>query len=196
MTPEGIESAKATAYFPLMMAVYVVFYSIWFPIGWGVFGWLLLAIALIGAVIAGARGLRQIRHAKSLPDQPASEAGKRIAKQMGILNSVIHPIWMIGSILLAVFGGARWIVPLIVFVIGAHFIPIAKIMDRKVDYVLGPIAMTFAATAAVLAFNPDYSWGFIAALAGLGGALTTGGYALYMSMNYAQLTAQDPINPA
>lgn len=195
MRPQEIESAKATAYFPILMAVYMVFYSVWFPFGWGVLGWVLLAIALIGAVIAAVRGLKQITHAKSLPDQPATEAGKRTAKQMGILNSVAHPIWMIGSLLLAVFGGARWIVPLIVFVIGAHFIPIAKIMDRKVDYVLGPIAMTFAATAAVLAFNPDYSWGFVAALAGLGGALTTGGYALYMSANYAQLTARDPINP-
>lgn len=41
-------------------------------------------------------------------------------------------------------GEARYIIPLIVFVIGAHFLPIAKIMDRRIDYLLGPVAMVAA----------------------------------------------------
>lgn len=173
--------AKATAAFPLLMGIYMLFYAIWLPIGWAAVGWVLFAVTALLATAAIWRGIRQLRHANSLPDVPATETGARRGKQMGILNSVTHPIWLLGAIVLATLGYGRWIVPLIVFVVGAHFLPIAKIMNRRIDYLLGPVAMMFAVVAAVLAVNPAHHWGGIAALAGLGG------YAWYMAANYRAL---------
>lgn len=45
---------------------------------------------------------------------------------MLVLNSVTHPVWMLGAVLLLVFGQGRWVLPLMVFVIGAHFLPMAR----------------------------------------------------------------------
>ena len=59
-------------------------------------------------------------------------------------------------------------------------------MDRRIDYLLGPVAMLCAAAAAVLAFHPDHHWGEIAALAGLGGAVST----WYMAADYSTLTSR------
>lgn len=185
-----MEQARATAALPLLMGGYVLFYAVWFPVGWGVVGWALLTVAVVVAAAAIVRGIRQLRHAATLPEARQSETGRRRARQMGILNSVAHPVWMLGAVLLAVFGAARWIVPLIVFVVGAHFLPVAHIMGRRIDYLLGPVAMLCAAAAAVLAFNPDHHWGEIAALAGLGGAVSTGGYAWYMAADYSTLTSR------
>lgn len=171
--------AKATAALPLLMGCYVLFYSLWFPTAWAALGWGLFAAALIVAGAAIRRGIRQLNHAKSLPAEPVSETGQRRARQMGILNSVTHPIWMLGAVLLAALGEARYIVPLIGFVIGAHFLPIAKIMDRRIDYFLGPVAMV----AAIVAVTTEHP----AAVAGLGGAVSTGCYAWYMAANYRKL---------
>ena len=106
---------------------------------------------------------------------------------MGILNSVTHPIWMIGTIVLLILGQGRWVLPLMIFVIGAHFLPMAHILNRKIDYLLGPIAMASATWAGVLAFNDQASWLVVFSVAGIGGTLSTLGYALYMSKAYQRL---------
>lgn len=101
-----------------------------------------------------------------------------------ILNSVSHPVWMIGSIILLIAGEGRWALPLMVFVIGAHFIPMAWILARKIDYFLGPLAIIFAAVAGYFALDPSVSWLMVFAVAGLGGGLATGTYAAYMARAY------------
>src|SRR5690554_79867 len=90
------------------------------------------------AVLFTVRGVKQIRHAARYPNHPTPD-DVRIGKAMGVLNSVTHPIWMLGTILLLVFAQGRWALPLMVFVIGAHFVPMARILGRRIDYLLGPL---------------------------------------------------------
>ena len=179
-------TARATAFFPLMMAVYMVFYAAWAPFAWPLAGSITFVVVGAAAALCVRRGIHQIRHAKQFRSIATPE-NDRLGRTMGILNSVTHPIWMVGGIVLVVFGEGRWFLPLMVFVIGAHFLPMAHILHRKIDYLLGPVAMGFAIAAAVLASEPTVPWIDVYAVAGLGGALSTAGYAVYMIRNYAQL---------
>lgn len=90
--------------------------------------------------------------------------------------------------LLLVFGQGRWVLPLMVFVIGAHFIPMARILGRRIDYLLGPVAMLGAVAAGVLALDPRVSWLVVFAVAGIGGAASTLAYAAYMARAYRRLS--------
>lgn len=168
------------------MSVYVVFYSVWWPFAWGPIGGALFAGALVYAAVFIVRGIRQIRHASQFVSEPTLEDA-RVERAMGILNSVAHPIWMIGSVVLLILGEGRWILPLMVFVIGAHFLPMASILGRKIDYFLGPLAMVLALLAGYFALNPSVSWLTVFAVAGVGGALSTGSYAAYMARAYRAL---------
>lgn len=185
--PHGFGAvARANSYFPIVISSYAVLYSIWWPFAWGLPGGIAFGAVVLLAVFFVARGIVQVRHAMSFPNDDTEE-NARIGKQMGILNSVTHPIWMIGTIVLLILGQGRWVLPLMIFVIGAHFLPMAHILNRKIDYLLGPIAMASATWAGVLAFNDQASWLVVFSVAGIGGTLSTLGYALYMSKAYQRL---------
>lgn len=100
-------------------------------------------------------------------EAPESPEDTRIGRAMGILNSVTHPVWMLGTIVLLIVGQGRWVMPLMVFVIGAHFLPIAHILGRWVDYPAGLLMIAFAV---------------------IGGTIATGFYAIYMAKRYGQMT--------
>lgn len=185
--PEWFGSAaRGIAFFPVMMSAYAVFYAAWWPFAWGYIGAGAFALVLVLAVVFVARGVAQIRHASSFPNNPNAE-DQRLGKAMGLLNSVTHPIWMLGSIVLLVFGQGRWVLPLMVFVIGAHFLPMARILGRKIDYLLGPVAMAGAIVAGILALDSQVSWLVVFAVAGIGGAVATLCYAVYMAKAYRRL---------
>lgn len=107
---------------------------------------------------------------------------------MGSLNSVTHPIWMLGTVTLLIFGHGRWAMPLLVFVIGAHFLPMARILGQWIDYPPGLPMVTFAVIGGVLAADPSVRWITVFAIAGIGGALATGVYAAYMTWGYDRMT--------
>ncbi|WP_147917219.1 hypothetical protein [Ruania zhangjianzhongii] len=185
--PEGFGSAaRGIAFFPVLMSGYAVFYAAWWPFAWGIPGFAGSLVVIALAVLFVIRGATQIRHAALFPNHPTPE-DRRIGKAMGVLNSVTHPVWMLGSIVLLVLGQGRWVLPLMVFVIGAHFVPMARILGRRVDYLLGPVAMAAAVVAGVFALDEQVSWLVVFAVAGTGGTLATLCYALYMSRAYRRL---------
>lgn len=185
--PKGFgSSARSVAFFPILMGGYAIFYSVWWPFAWGWTGAAAFLIVLIGGLFAIFRGVTQVRHAARFASEPNPD-NDRLNKAMGLLNGVTHPLWIVGSVLLLVFGQGRWVLPLMVFVIGAHFIPMAAILGRKVDYVLGPVAVAGALVAAWLAADPQIPWLVVFAVAGLGGAISTLSYAGYMARSYRKL---------
>jgi hypothetical protein len=179
-------AAQSNAFFPVLMSAYAVFYAAWWPFAWGYAGAFAFAAVLVAAVLFSIRGIRQIHHAAQFASNPTPE-DQRLGKMMGLLNSIAHPIWMLGAIILLVFGQGRWVLPLMVFVIGAHFVPMAHILGRRIDYVLGPVAMLSALAAGALALDEHVSWLVVFAVAGLGGAAATLSYALYMARAYRRL---------
>lgn len=188
--PEWFGSAaRGIAFFPVMMSAYAVFYAAWWPFAWGYAGAGAFALVLVAAVLLVMRGVAQIRHASSFPHTPTAE-DERLGRAMMQLNSVTHPIWILGSVVLLVLGQGRWVLPLMVFVIGAHFLPMARILGRRIDYLLGPVAMVAALVAGVLARDPQVSWLVVFAVAGTGGTVATLCYAVYMTRAYQRLSAR------
>ncbi|MFT4052579.1 MAG: hypothetical protein QM677_10060 [Microbacterium sp.] len=128
--------------------------------------------------------------ALAFPNDPTPEI-ERERKAMALLNSIAHPIYMFPSILVIVivivFGQGRWVLPLMVFVIGAHLLPMARILDRKIDYLLGPVTMIVAIGAGLLALDETVAWLVVFAVAGIGGAVSTLCYALYLAREYRRL---------
>lgn len=179
--------ARGNAFFPVLMAIYLAIYSAWWTVAWGWPGAIATGGALVFVGLFLARGVQQIKHAATFEIWPADSRNERINRAMGILNGVTHPIWMLATVVLLLLGHGRWVLPVMVFVIGAHFIPMASILGRKVDWLLGPLAMLFAVLAALLAADPEVSWTIVFAVAGIGGAASTGAYALYMSVAYQKL---------
>ena len=77
------EIAQNIAPYGIMMAVFTLFYSVWFCFAWGRAGMVLFALTVVyGAYIVFA-SIKNIKHAKRFKAVP-SEAGKKIAKNMGI----------------------------------------------------------------------------------------------------------------
>lgn len=76
------------------------------PLAWGVPGLTAFVLVVVLAVFFIVRGIRQIRHSTRF-EVVSSPEGDRIAKTMGILNSVTHPIWMLGMMVLLIFGQTR-----------------------------------------------------------------------------------------
>lgn len=182
-------AAQAVSFFPVMMSVYMLIYSVWWPFAWGPVGGIAFAVVLVTAVVFIFRGVRQIRHARRF-EAVLSPEGQRIGRAMGILNSATHPIWMLGSIALLIVGQGRWVMPLLVFVIGAHFLPMARILGRWIDYPLGLLMISFAVVGAVLAADPSVPWLIVFSVAGVGGTIATGIYAAYMAWAYGRMTRQ------
>lgn len=108
---------------------------------------------------------------------------------MGILNSATHPIWMLGTVVLLITGNGRWVMPLLVVVIGAHFLPMARILGRWIDYPLGLLMVAFGVVGGVLAADPSVPWIVVFAVAGTGGVLATGVYAAYMAWGYGRMAS-------
>ncbi len=185
--PEWFGSAaRDIAFFPVAMSGYAVFYAVWWPFAWGWTGGAALALVVVAAGFLVVRGVAQIRHAAQFPDTPTPEI-VRERRAMLLLNSVTHPVWMLGAVVLLVLGHGRWALPLMVFVIGAHFIPMARILHRRIDYVLGPITMVAAIVAGMIAFDTQVSWLVVFSVAGIGGAGATLCYALYLAREYRRI---------
>lgn len=190
-SPEGLgDSARAIAFFPLLMSIYTVFYAAWWPFAWGFWGAGAFLVAALIALAFAFRGMAQMQHvARFAP--PASGAPDpetlRRSTAMTRLNSIAHPVWVLGSIALVTVGQGRWALPLMVFVIGLHFIPMARIMGRRIDYILGPLTSLFGIAAALFALDPAVSWLTVFGVAGTGGALATLTYAGSLARNYREL---------
>lgn len=182
-------AAQAIAVFPVAMSGYAIFYALWWPLAWGWAGAAAFLIVLGFAAFLVVRGVEQMRHAARFPSNPTPE-DQRTLKAMTVLNSVTHPIWMLGSILLLVLGQGRWALPLMVFVIGAHFLPMARILGRRIDYVLGPLTILAAVLAGAAALDDGTSWLVVFAIAGVGGAASTLSYAIYLARDYRRLCAR------
>lgn len=183
-------AAQDLAPFPIIMSGYALFYAVWWPFAWGWAGAAAFLIVLIAAALFVARGVMQVRHAALFPNDPTPQI-ERERKAMMVLNSITHPVWMFPSILLLVFGQGRWVLPLMVFVVGVHFVPMARILARRIDYLLGPVTIIAAIIAAIiagiLALDEQVSWLVAFAVAGIGGAIATHCYALYLAREYQRL---------
>lgn len=183
------EIAQNIAPYGIMMAVFTLCYSIWFCFAWGTVGLILFALTVIyGAYIAFA-SIKNIKHAKRFKAVP-SEAGKKIAKNMGIVSAITYSALTVFAVTFAAVHLVKLIFPAVTLIIGLHFIPLGKIMNRKIDYFIAPVPIVFSLAASYLAFTTTMTWLEVYAVAGIGGAFATMIYGAYMLYAYKKVVRE------
>ena len=183
------EIAQNIAPYGIMMAVFTLFYSVWFCFAWGTVGRVLFALTFAyGAYIVFA-SIKNIKHAKRFKAVP-SDAGKKIAKSMTIISAITYPALTIFAVTLVAFHLVKLIFPAVTLIIGLHFIPLGKIMHRKIDYFIAPVPIVFSLVASYLAFTTAISWVEVYAVAGIGGAVATMIYGAYMLYAYKKIARE------
>ena len=180
------EIAQNIAPYGIMMAVFTLFYSVWFCFAWGTVGRVLFALTFAyGAYIVFA-SIKNIKHAKRFKAVP-SDAGKKIAKSMTIISAITYPAMTVCVVTLVAFHLVKLIFPAVTLIIGLHFIPLGKIMNRKIDYFIAPVPIVFSLVASYLAFTTTMTWLEVYAVAGIGGACATMIYGAYMLYAYKKV---------
>ena len=182
-----IIAAKSIAPFPIIMAIFMLAYAVWFGIAWGAAGWASFTLFVAYAIWLIFQGVSNVRVSAKLPDVEFTELNNRIGKQMQILSMWTYiPLWIV-IILLIVFGKYAYIMPAVTLIVGIHFLPQAKIFDRKIDYFLAPVPMFTALIAAYIATVSDTPWQIVFAISSIGGVVATASYGLYLAVQCQQL---------
>ena len=183
------EIAQNIAPYGIMMAVFSLFYSVWFCFAWGTAGRILFALTVVyGAYIVFA-SIKNIKHAKRFDAVP-SEAGKKIGKSMGVVSAITYSAVTVFAATLHALHFEKLIFPAVTLIIGLHFIPLGKIMNRKIDCFIAPVPIVFSLVASYLAFTTAIPWPEVYAVAGIGGACATMIYGAYMLYAYKKVARE------
>lgn len=185
--PDGYGAAvRNLAPQPIVQAFFMLVYAVWWILAWPILGTAAFVLAVGYAVAITVISVRNIRHSRRFENEP-SEEGARIAGQMGWVLGITYGIVWAAGIALAVTGNPRWIMPVVALVIALHFLPLARIFERRIDYLIAPVALLFAVLGLWLAGRADVDWQVVYAVTGIGGAVATGTYAAYLLHGYRQL---------
>jgi len=106
--------------------------------------------------------------------------GRKISKSFGIIFGIEGTAIPLASITLKLTGLDQFILPSIALIVGLHFYPMAKIFSRKIDYYLATYTCLAALICIYLLVTNSASQIFVQGFLGIGVALTTVTYGVYM----------------
>jgi len=150
----------------------------------------LICFCLLAATFL-VSGLSLFRRAKRFaPSTSESDIAEK--KKSGMWFGIIFGAEGLG-IVIAVnvvinIGHPELVIPAIALVVGLHFYPMAKIFKRKIDYYLATWATLIAALGIVLSLNKTLTEPGVLAFVGIGIAIATSCYGLYMIYEGRRLT--------
>ena len=166
----------------LLMAFFT---SMWAGVATGALGNLLVfGIFGIFILLFIAYGIYFFIVAPKLP-RIDNEADREEGKKMGMWYGIIFGLEGI-TIPLATFlvvhfsGQERLILPVIALVVGLHFFPMARVFNRTIDYYLATFTTVLALSAIVCTVKNLLNPTLIILSLGVGVALVTTAYGLYM----------------
>jgi len=151
---------------------------------WGLIVFLILAIVFV------SNGISLFRLAKHFP-KVESEEDKAEGKKMGMWFGIIFAAEGLG-IFIAInivtnMGHPELTIPVIALVVGLHFYPMAKIFKRTIDYYLATWSTIIAILSIVFSLNHILSQSNISVFTGVGLAVATSCYGLYMAYRGKEL---------
>ncbi|WP_426669951.1 hypothetical protein ACPPVU_01655 [Mucilaginibacter sp. McL0603] len=106
--------------------------------------------------------------------------GKQAGKWFGIIFGAEGLGIFVAINIVVNLGHADLTIPVIALVVGLHFYPLAKIFKRTIDYYLATWTTVIAIIAIVLILKKVYPPANVDAFVGIGTAIATSGYGLYM----------------
>ena len=142
----------------------------------------LIAFCLVAATFAGY-GIFLFSNAKNFP-KSTSEADlaekKRTGKWFGIIFGAEGLGIAIAVNVVINLGHPDLTIPTIALVVGLHFYPMAKVFKRNVDYYLATWTTIIAICGIVFILNKTFTEEQAFAFVGIGTAIATSCYGLYM----------------
>jgi hypothetical protein len=164
----------------LMMSFFT---GLWSGIAYGGMQQSIFRFVLIIFFLFIVNGIRFFRMAKKFPDSVSPEDAaekKRMGKWFGIIFGAEGLLIFLAVNIVINLGHPDLIIPAIALVVALHFYPMAKIFNRKIDYWLATWATLIALCGIVLTLNKIIPSDKIQAFTGIGIALATSSYGIYM----------------
>jgi hypothetical protein len=184
------EAVKGTATGLMMMAVFTM---IWAGIAYGALHEtayaLLLIIFPVLSVVFILKGLSLFKIAKNFPKSISEDdiaEGKRIGKWFGIVFGAEGLGIFIGINIVVNLGYPELTIPVIALIVGLHFYPMGKIFKRTIDYYLATWSTVIAICGIVFTLKKTMPANHILAFLGIGLAIATSCYGVYMARRAAQ----------
>jgi hypothetical protein len=106
--------------------------------------------------------------------------GKKMSKWYGIIFGSEGAVIGITCGILYWLHDADFIIPAIALIVGLHFYPMANIFNRKIDYYLATWVCMVAISGIVMLVQKSITAPHLFAFTGIGVAMATTGYGLYM----------------
>lgn len=163
------------------MALFTPIYAIWSIFAWPVFGTVFFALAVAWSIYLAVSAGRLLRQSRSLPRETNADDA-RITKGMAIVSSIQGGLILTSGVTLALLGLWTWILPVVVLVVALHFFPMPWIFRRTIDFYLGTAMLIVAAVGLYLSTQGTVSWQTVWGVSGLGAAIVTSTYGLWMRL--------------
>ncbi len=144
-----------------------------------------LAIFWVLAIVFVVNGIKLFGVAKKHPplsDETDIAKQKSMGKWFGIIFGAEGLLIFLAVNLVTNLDHTDLVVPVIALVVGLHFFPLAKVFNRTVDYYIATWATIIAICAIVFTLQKTLSPNAIAVFTGIGIALATSAYGVYMMM--------------
>ena len=143
---------------------------------------ILILFSLVAALLV-INAIRFFREAKRFPESE-SEADKaeekRTGKWFGIIFGAEGLGIFVGINVVINLGHADLTIPVIALVVGLHFYPLARVFRRTIDYYLATWTTVVAIIGIGLILNKSYPAATVDAFVGVGTAIATSCYGVYM----------------
>jgi len=180
----------------IMMAAFTL---VWAGIAYGglkdIGYWFVLIIFPVLSILFLVNAIKLFKAAKHFP-KVTSEADiaeeKRMGKWFGIIFGAEGLGIFIGINVVINLGHPELAIPVLALVVGLHFFPLAKVFKRKFDYYLATWSTLIAVLAIVLSLNKTFNQSEVFALLGVGIAIATSSYGIYMILNGRRLLKLQP----
>jgi hypothetical protein len=144
-----------------------------------------LILFLVFMILFLVNGVRFFRIAKKFPGAVSHEDAtekKRMGKWFGIIFGAEGLAIFLAVNIVIKLGHPDLIIPAIALVVALHFYPMAKIFKRKIDYWLATWATLIAICGFILTLNKTIPSDSVQSFVGIGIALATSSYGIYMIM--------------
>ena len=126
---------------------FAVFGGVWLE-GWAIGTTKLVALDVVIAVLALALTWLAYatyrRHAAELAAQPTTAQTRRIGRLFHAINGGQWILIFILANILTSHGLSVWVIPMVIFIIGLHFFPLAVIFSNPSHYVTGAALVALA----------------------------------------------------
>jgi len=181
----------------IMMAVFTL---VWAGIAYGglkdIGYWFILIVFPVLSILFFVNAIKLFKAAKHFP-KPASAADiaeeKKTGKWFGIIFATEGLGIFIGINIVVNLGHPELTMPVLALVVGLHFFPLARVFKRKFDYYLATWSTLIAVLAIVLSLNKTFNQSEVFALLGIGIAIATSSYGIYMILNGRRLLKLQPV---